>query len=91
MTPNSDNENPVISRITLALFEDSGWYLPNYDLVCLLNISWGNFITHFCLPFWHSLIVLIYFIFLICDYFRLMTSSGGRALAVTLPVAAVRT
>ena len=37
MTSNSDSENPVISRITLALFEDSGWYRPNYDMVYYAN------------------------------------------------------
>ena len=30
------HEHGDVSRITLALFEDSGWYLPNYDMVCLL-------------------------------------------------------
>lgn len=27
-------QNPIYSRITLALMEDSGWYLANYEFVC---------------------------------------------------------
>ena len=30
MTLDDNEEEPVISEITLALFEDSGWYYPNY-------------------------------------------------------------
>ncbi len=30
---------PVISRITLALLEDSGWYLPDYSYAS--KLSWG--------------------------------------------------
>ena len=32
MTGTVHTENPVYSRLTIALLEDSGWYLPNYDL-----------------------------------------------------------
>ena len=32
MTGTVHTENPVYSRLTFALLEDSGWYLPNYDL-----------------------------------------------------------
>lgn len=39
MTGAIDASNGVISRITLALYEDSGWYRPNYDLAKPLR--WG--------------------------------------------------
>ncbi len=34
---------PYISRVTLALFHDSGWYLPNYDVATNLTkgVHWG--------------------------------------------------
>ena len=33
-------QNPLYSRITLALMEDTGWYLPNYDMADPLK--WGR-------------------------------------------------
>ncbi len=33
-------QNPLYSRITMALMEDTGWYLPNYDLAD--ELSWGK-------------------------------------------------
>ncbi|XP_064471791.1 leishmanolysin-like peptidase isoform X2 [Ornithodoros turicata] len=33
-------QNPVYSRITLALMEDTGWYIPNYEQAQLLE--WGH-------------------------------------------------
>ncbi|XP_063706190.1 leishmanolysin-like peptidase [Culicoides brevitarsis] len=33
-------QNPVFSRITLALMEDSGWYKANYDMAS--DLSWGK-------------------------------------------------
>lgn len=33
-------QNPVYSRITLALMEDTGWYLPNYDQA--QPLKWGH-------------------------------------------------
>lgn len=33
-------QNPVYSRITLALMEDTGWYLPNYDMS--QSLKWGH-------------------------------------------------
>ena len=33
MTGTVHTENPVYSRLTFALLEDSGWYLPNYEMV----------------------------------------------------------
>ena len=33
MTGTVHTQNPTYSRLTLALLEDSGWYLPNYDMV----------------------------------------------------------
>ena len=33
-------QNPVYSRMTLALMEDTGWYLPNYELA--QPLSWGR-------------------------------------------------
>ena len=38
MTGTVHTENPVYSRLTFALLEDSGWYLPNYDLASGSNI-----------------------------------------------------
>ncbi|XP_064643669.1 leishmanolysin-like peptidase [Lineus longissimus] len=45
-------QNPSISRITLALMEDSGWYKPNYDSA--EPLSWGRnlgcgFVNNSCL------------------------------------------
>ncbi|XP_019855035.1 PREDICTED: leishmanolysin-like peptidase [Amphimedon queenslandica] len=40
MTNYWDNSVPVISRITLALFEDTGWYKPNYNYAGTLH--WGK-------------------------------------------------
>lgn len=39
MTGTASND-PVLSRITLALFEDSGWYLPNYGAA--EHFAWGK-------------------------------------------------
>ena len=36
MTGTVHTQNPVYSRLTFALLEDSGWYLPNYELVSYL-------------------------------------------------------
>ncbi|CAJ0580665.1 unnamed protein product, partial [Mesorhabditis spiculigera] len=33
-------QNPVYSRLTLALLEDSGWYRPNYDVA--ESLYWGQ-------------------------------------------------
>jgi len=33
-------QNPIYSRVTLALMEDTGWYLPNYELAD--DLSWGK-------------------------------------------------
>ncbi|PAV59330.1 hypothetical protein WR25_15669 [Diploscapter pachys] len=33
-------QNPVYSRITLALLEDSGWYKPNYEMA--EELHWGK-------------------------------------------------
>eukprot|EP00092_Neocalanus_flemingeri_P003715 GFUD01003992.1.p1 GENE.GFUD01003992.1~~GFUD01003992.1.p1 ORF type:complete len:686 (+),score=117.35 GFUD01003992.1:50-2107(+) len=33
-------QNPIYSRITLALMEDTGWYLPNYDMA--EELKWGK-------------------------------------------------
>lgn len=33
-------QNPIISRITLALMEDTGWYLANYSMA--EPMSWGK-------------------------------------------------
>ncbi|XP_043215094.1 leishmanolysin-like peptidase isoform X2 [Amphibalanus amphitrite] len=33
-------QNPVYSRLTLALMEDTGWYLPNYEMAQPLR--WGR-------------------------------------------------
>lgn len=32
-------QNPIYSRITMALMEDTGWYLPNYDMA--EPLKWG--------------------------------------------------
>lgn len=40
MTGTVHTENPVYSRLTFALLEDSGWYLPNYDLA--EDLTWGK-------------------------------------------------
>ena len=40
MTGTVHTQNPVYSRLTFALLEDSGWYLPNYDLA--QEITWGK-------------------------------------------------
>lgn len=32
--------NPIISRLTLALMEDTGWYKPNYSMAA--TMSWGK-------------------------------------------------
>ena len=44
----------VVSAITLALFEDSGWYMPNYDMA--EDLWWGKdrgceFVQHYTCPF----------------------------------------
>ena len=33
------DSHPVISRITLALLEDSGWYIPDYQQLKMLSWS----------------------------------------------------
>ena len=33
-------QNPIYSRITLALMEDTGWYMPNYELAD--ELKWGH-------------------------------------------------
>lgn len=33
-------QNPIYSRITMALMEDTGWYLPNYELAD--ELKWGS-------------------------------------------------
>ncbi|XP_023338328.1 leishmanolysin-like peptidase, partial [Eurytemora carolleeae] len=32
-------QNPIYSRITMALMEDTGWYLPNYEMA--EELKWG--------------------------------------------------
>jgi hypothetical protein len=39
MTGTVHTQNPTYSRLTLALLEDSGWYLPNYEMVNLIATS----------------------------------------------------
>ncbi|XP_048752274.1 leishmanolysin-like peptidase [Ostrea edulis] len=44
-------QNPVISRVTLALMEDTGWYQVNYNMA--EDLEWGknlgcNFVTKSC-------------------------------------------
>jgi len=39
MTGTVHTDSPVYSRITLALLEDSGWYIPDYDKAD--SLSWG--------------------------------------------------
>ncbi|CAG9768000.1 unnamed protein product [Ceutorhynchus assimilis] len=44
-------QNPIISRITLALMEDTGWYIANYSMAG--EMSWGknlgcDFVTKSC-------------------------------------------
>lgn len=44
-------QNPVYSRLTLALMEDTGWYRANYSLA--QDLSWGknlgcDFVTKSC-------------------------------------------
>ena len=39
MTGTVHTKNPLYSRLTFALLEDSGWYLPNYELVSIINIG----------------------------------------------------
>ena len=38
MTGTVHTQNPTYSRLTLALLEDSGWYVPNYDMVNVANL-----------------------------------------------------
>jgi leishmanolysin-like peptidase len=33
-------QNPIYSRITMALMEDTGWYLPNYEMAD--ELKWGR-------------------------------------------------
>ena len=33
-------QNPIYSRITMALMEDTGWYMPNYEMADTLK--WGK-------------------------------------------------
>ena len=33
-------QNPIYSRITMALMEDTGWYQPNYDMA--EELKWGR-------------------------------------------------
>ena len=33
-------QNPIYSRITMALMEDTGWYMPNYELAD--DLKWGR-------------------------------------------------
>ena len=33
-------QNPIYSRITMALMEDTGWYMPNYELAD--ELKWGR-------------------------------------------------
>lgn len=33
-------QHPVFSRITLALMEDTGWYLANYEMA--EHLDWGH-------------------------------------------------
>lgn len=40
MTGTVNTDNPVYSRLTLALMEDSGWYVPDYSLA--QGLSWGR-------------------------------------------------
>ncbi|XP_040565883.1 leishmanolysin-like peptidase [Lepeophtheirus salmonis] len=45
-------QNPIYSRITLALMEDTGWYKPNYEMAD--DLKWGRglgceFVNNSCL------------------------------------------
>ena len=42
MTGTVHTENPVYSRLTFALLEDSGWYLPNYEMVISCESEWRS-------------------------------------------------
>ncbi|XP_023329956.1 leishmanolysin-like peptidase isoform X1 [Eurytemora carolleeae] len=39
MTGTVHTDNPIYSRLSLALMEDSGWYIPDYSLAS--SLSWG--------------------------------------------------
>ena len=49
------NELRLMSRITLALLEDSGWYRPNYDMAeDFLGKNLGcDFVTQSCLRYYN--------------------------------------
>ena len=38
-------QNPIYSRITMALMEDTGWYMPNYELAD--ELKWGSQLGEF--------------------------------------------
>jgi len=40
MTGTVHTDNPIYSRITLAMMEDSGWYIPDYSKA--QELSWGR-------------------------------------------------
>jgi len=40
MTGTVHTDNPIYSRITLAMLEDSGWYIPDYSKA--QDLSWGR-------------------------------------------------
>ena len=73
-------QNPIYSRITFALMEDTGWYLPNYDMAD--NFKWGrnlscNFALNSCLEWMETR--QRYFLpsvlkMMTKDYFLLLTS-----------------
>lgn len=49
------SERPVVSAVTLALLEDSGWYYPNYSMA--EHLAWGYkqgcpFVTNRCNASW---------------------------------------
>ena len=49
------SERPVLSAVTLALLEDSGWYYPNYSMA--EHLAWGYkkgcpFVTNRCSTGW---------------------------------------
>ena len=52
-------QNPIYSRITMALMEDTGWYLPNYDLA--EDLKWGKVLSSFLGPLSSIFCPLSYF------------------------------
>ena len=75
-------QNPIYSRITMALMEDTGWYMPNYELAD--DLKWGrglgcDFALQSCLEWmetrrskgniWNDIYVPYLNIFILCPYY----------------------